>query len=305
MDQAIKPYVFLALALMASASAHAQVSGFMSTTARWHVAETSSANVQAFLETWTTTYGTIDDTLVSGVPWQRIVSSTEPTLNANVVSLGFVRQEGEVVLHWTPGSAPDTLYDFGLHVGDSVGYMFADFTGYIPLLAIDTVWLDGFPHRRFHFGHHGSGFCYLSGEQWIEGIGSTRGPLFPLAAREFCEEFDESLGLTCFEDDAVTYWSDPDYPECVVNIILGYGQQGRPTPEMKVWYDPTTGVLRFGPETIGIESIQVLNAVGQLMIDQPVRNGGMELNLGPLPVALYIVRATGIGWTASSRFISR
>jgi hypothetical protein len=40
---------------MVVTSAHAQVNGFMSTTARWHVAETSSANAQAFLETWTTT----------------------------------------------------------------------------------------------------------------------------------------------------------------------------------------------------------------------------------------------------------
>jgi hypothetical protein len=289
---------------MVLTSAHAQVNGFMSTTARWHVAETSSANVQAFLETWTTTYGTIEDTLVSGVLWQRIVSSVDSTLNANVVDLGFVRQEGEVVLHWVPGSAPDTLYNFGLHVGDSVGYRFADFTGYIPLLAIDTVWLDGFPHRRFHFGDHGSGFGYLSGEQWIEGIGSTRGPLFPLAAREFCEEFDESLALTCFEEDGVTYWSDPDYPECVVNNVLAVGQQGRPAPEMKVWYDPATGVLRFGAGTIGLERMEVLNAVGQLMIHKPIRNGGMECNLGPLPAALYIVRATGAGWAASSRFIA-
>lgn len=299
----MKTLVFFSFTLMGLFSAQAQVNGFMSTTARWHVAETSSANVQAFLETWTTTFGTIGDTLVSGVPWQRIVSSTDPTLNADVVDLGFVRQEGEVVLHWVPGTVPDTLYDFGLQVGDSVGYLFADFTGYIHLVAIDTVWLDGFAHRHFHFSDHGSGFCYLGDEQWIEGIGSTRGPLFPMAAREFCEEFDESLGLTCFADDGVTYWSDPNYPECVVNIMLGVGQQGRLAPEMKVWYDPATGVLRLWTEAIGLDRVQVLNSLGQLLFDQPIRNGYVELSLGPLPAAIYIVRATGIGWAASSRFI--
>jgi hypothetical protein len=73
---------------------------------------------------------------------------------------------------------------------------------------------------------------------------------------------------------------------------------------MKVWYDPATGILRFGAGTIGLERMEVLNAMGQLMIDQPIRNGGMECNLGPLPAALYIVRATGNGWAASSRFIA-
>lgn len=301
----MKPLVLLASALMVLTSANAQVNGFMSTTARWHVAETSSANVQAFLETWTTTYGTIDDTLVIGMPWQRIVSSTDPTLNSDLMNLGFVRQEGDVVLHWVPGSAPDTLYNFGLQAGDSVEYSFTDFTGYLHLMAIDTVWIDSYPHRRFHFGDHGSGFCYLSGEQWLEGIGSTSGPLFPIAAREFCEEFDESLGLTCFEDDALTYWSGPDYPECIVNITLGVGQHGQLAPELKVWYDPATGVLRLWTEATGLERVHVLNAVGQLMLDRPIRNGGMELNLGLLPVDLYIVRVTGTGWTASSRFISQ
>lgn len=81
----MKTFILLCFTLMGLFSAQAQVNGFMSNTARWHVAETSSANVQAFLETWTTSYGTIGDTLVAGVPWQRIVSSTDPTLNANVV----------------------------------------------------------------------------------------------------------------------------------------------------------------------------------------------------------------------------
>lgn len=261
--------------------------------------------MQAFLETWTTSYGTIGDTLVAGVPWQRIVSSTEPTLNVDVVDLGFVRQEGSVILHWVPGTAPDTLYDFGLQVGDSVGYMFADFTGYVHLMAIDSVWLDGFPHRRFHFSDFSTGFCSLGNEQWIEGIGSVRGPLFPVAAREFCEEFDESLGLTCFEEDAVTYWSDPNYPECVVNIMLGVEQLGATADEMKVWCDPATGVLRIRMEPVGFERVQVMNAAGQLMIDQPLQNGLLELGLGPFPAAMYIARATGVGCAATSRFITR
>ena len=89
------------------------------------------------------------------------------------------------------------LYDFGLDVGE----VFDNGVVRLEVTAVDTAYFEGYERRVLTMD---------SGEQWIDGIGSTRGLLAPVT--EPTEEYEEVL-LSCRSGDVVMY----------VNPVYGSG----------------------------------------------------------------------------------
>ena len=81
------------------------------------------------------------------------------------------------------------LYDFGLDVGDT----FDNGVVHLTVTAVDTAFVEGYERRILTMD---------SGEQWIDGIGSTRGLLAPVT--EPTDEYEEVL-LSCRSGDVVMY----------------------------------------------------------------------------------------------------
>lgn len=291
---------------LASLHSEAQVSGFTSSTARWYVSETSSANVQAFLETWTIIYGTTGDTMISGISWQHVASSPDPMLSVNLTDQGLLRQDGEVVVYMAPGAAPDTLYDFGMAVGDSARYLFDGFPDYLHLLSIDTVVIAGNQHRRFIFADYGGGFCILDGEQWIQGLGSTRGPLFPLFAKEFCEEFNESMNLVCFEESGALYWSAPGQTNCVVNITLGMDKPGQEEEPLQLWPNPGCEQLHVAWARTGASTVLLRDLQGRTVLVDRLNGRIGHFDASSLSVGMYTLQVIGSdGLQATAKWIKQ
>lgn len=274
---------------------NAQVNGFDSPSSRWYVAETSSANTQAFLETWTTIYGMLGDTMIAGQTWRRIASSPDPTLSADAVSRGYLRREGAVILYRAPGAAPDTLYDFDALPGDSVRYMIDGTPAYLHLTFIDTVVIGGNQHRRFSFANLGAGFCMLADEQWIEGIGSMRGPLFPFFAREFCEEFNESMSLTCFEEGGVLHWSAPGQASCVTNIMLGAETPDDPAGLIHLWPNPGFEQLNVSWSRPVPASMILRDPQGRILIEGVLQQGCARFDASELAPGMYSLQLMDAG----------
>lgn len=95
------------------------------------------------------------------------------------------------------------LYDFSKSVGDTVfvgndGY---GPMGYLMIEEIDSVLIDGNYRKRFNFGL----------EEWIEGIGSTRGLLSPITAQPTGFQYWE---LICFNQDDEVIYLNPEYNTC-------------------------------------------------------------------------------------------
>ena len=81
------------------------------------------------------------------------------------------------------------LYDFSLGVGDT----FDNGVVHLTVTAVDTAFIEGYERRILTMD---------SGEQWIDGIGSTRGLLAPVT--EPTDEYEEVL-LSCRSGDVVMY----------------------------------------------------------------------------------------------------
>lgn len=278
------------LCMVAVTPCFGQVVQFDDTTNRWHVVETFG-DPFGFIEHWTDVWGNMGDTLILGEPWAKAYLLIDGEFGTDSVFHGYVRHEGDMVLFTPDGSMPDTLYDFDLLPGDSTRYSFLGdpFPGYLHVNLVDTVQIGGIDHRRIHFDQYDSGFCYLADEHWIEGVGSIRGPLFPAMAMGFCEEFAESMTLSCFGQVDTVVWMDTAFAECVVNILLGVeetvdGSPGTTIVQEFLW-------LPKDLDGNGLR-IEVVNASGQRIIDRSVIPS-RPVDVSDLPQGLYVYFLSG------------
>ena len=132
-----------------------------------------------------------------------------------------------IVTHALGGYFTDTLsrsmYDFNLQVGDTayVGYF-----GTEVVLSIDTVYLSGRPRPRLNL---------TDGEQWVAGMGSTRGLMWQFMGD--CECGPSALNTFCgwFVDaDSVQYDICTDNP---------FDIQELPQRRLEVYPNPSSGTF--------------------------------------------------------------
>jgi hypothetical protein len=132
-------------------------------------------------------YYTDGDTLINAQTYVKIKKLEVPSIND--VSLypaytGAIRQDTlnkKIYVVLTDSTTEHILYDFSLQVGDTnnsvLHTLASDCLGYNTetLYLIDTIQVNGNDHRVFHF----QGSCTANGVNYIEGIGSDFGLLFP------------------------------------------------------------------------------------------------------------------------------
>lgn len=132
-------------------------------------------------------YYTDGDTLINSQTYVKIKKLEVPSVND--VSLypaytGAIRQDTlnkKIYVVLTDSTTEHILYDFSLQVGDTnnsvLHTLASDCLGYNTetLYLIDTIQVNGNDHRVFHF----QGSCTANGVNYIEGIGSDFGLLFP------------------------------------------------------------------------------------------------------------------------------
>lgn len=215
--------LFISIFLIASTIAFSQNNiTFFEANARWYVARTyinPTPEHPGFVETKTSLYGFLGDTLISDKPWLKIYKTSDSTFS-NTEYLGAIREENGKVYYIDQEDSKDTLYNFNLEVGDSVYYGLSNYWGdYLILEKIDSIDINGKLHKLYYFEE----LIDMAGslkEIWIEGIGSIHGPLFPANPRDFSESQPDSTKVTCYLHGNEIYWSNPFYEECYINIVL-------------------------------------------------------------------------------------
>src|SRR5699024_3316409 len=131
-----------------------------------------------------------------------------------------LRAENSKVLYLDTLNQLDTLYDFSLKVGDSVLFNINGTTPeWLQVNHVDTIQIHGDYYKRLTFDEPSiSAFDWLD-EEWIEGIGSIHGPLFPAFPVKFSEEIPDSMLLICSYSDNQDVWQHPSYQNCYVNNV--------------------------------------------------------------------------------------
>ncbi|PID94750.1 MAG: hypothetical protein CSA95_02320 [Bacteroidetes bacterium] len=266
---------------------------FVDPNATWNVASTyPNANPENpdFVETTTTVFGFIGDTLIGSESWLKFYSTPDSNFMNNFTYLGNFRGENGFVFFMDTLNSIDTIYNFNLQVGDSVSYPFGYGSHYLQIENIDSIEINGEFHKRFFIEEPPYPPMIMS-EIWIEGIGSVHGPLFPKYPRVFSDEIPDSLNLTCYKVDNSIVWNNPFYDDCYISIILSLSEIEK--GKFKIFPNPVNDRLtvEIPKKEIGDYMISIIDIHGKILIKENYNQfGKIEINTTSLKNSFYIIQ---------------
>lgn len=288
----MKTIIIFSFLLLPSILLGQVINHFDNPDSRWNVAKTyPAANQQNpnFVATTTTVYGFQGDTLINNEQWLKLYSTRDSTFQNDLLYRGLLRAENSKVLYLDSLNQLDTLYDFSLNVGDSVLFdLYGMYPEWLHVINIDSVQINAAYYRRLKFEEPSiSAFDWLD-EEWIEGIGSKHGPLFPAFPVKFSEEIPDSMLLTCTYSDNQQIWQHPSYQSCYVNIVLGVDQLK--FSDFKIYPNPFVDKIHI--ENIGLQEYEltVLNSLGQTISQTQINSENSIIDVADLKVGIYFLR---------------
>jgi hypothetical protein len=236
-------------------------------------------------------YYTDGDTLINAQTYVKIKKLEVPSVND--VSIypaytGAIRQDTlnkRIYVVLTDSTTEHILYDFSLQVGDTnnsvLHTLASDCLGYNTetLYLIDTIQVNGNDHRVFHF----QGSCTANGVNYIEGIGSDFGLLFPNLM-----DMEESH-LNCLKIN-----NQPYYPYSNANCTL-------PTTisvnnldlllDIRIFPNPASESLSISfPENSLKTEGRLFDYAGKEVLRFNLSGGDNYLDVSKLESGIYIVK---------------
>lgn len=142
------------------------------------------------------------------------------------------------------------MYDYSMVIGDTVytglnmDYVEPD-TAMFVLENVDTVQLSGTARRRFHMKYDrcNEGSLQPFGiMDWIEGVGSTTHPFYPVEC--LCDFCEQGLLLLCYDSAGVQQYLDPYYNTCDTIITAIDEHQHAEAHSLHAIYDPGSRSLQ-------------------------------------------------------------
>jgi hypothetical protein len=190
-------------------------------------------------------------------------------------------------------TAEQLLYDFNLKKLDTVtvGSLYdPNFTGRpytVRVSAVDSVLITGKYHKRyeltsFHFNGSFSEF-------WIEGVGSTDGPLEPGVVD--CGIADVCLPtLLCLYHNNVRIYIDTVYNSCYVNTCLTGIQEQEGKIIATVYPNPGCGMFTLRTENVFSAQLEVINSFGKRIIQRQLTGNSTPVDLSGEAKGIYCYR---------------
>ena len=233
----------------------------------WHVADTrpqGGPQDPSFIATTTTRYFYAGDTTIAGETWRRMWAQATTDPPPTALFEGLVRQVNDLVLFMDTLATLDTLYDFGIQIGDSVRYTMQGLADlYLNVVSLDSLLIQDVYHKVIQFDTSDALQTlesFVSG-RWIEGVGSIHGPLAPIRVEDLEDwYFMDSTRTICYRQDGPVLWQHPDFPECTVNILLGTAATAK--PEVRVLPNPASHLIRVQGLPRGNWAWRVIDARG-------------------------------------------
>ena len=222
------------------------------------------------------------DTVINSVNYKKVLSTTD-SLQNNFIVGGYIREDStHKVFYYNPmSSTTRLLYDFNAEVGDSV-----DVGWYLPMpLVVDTI--DSvFVYDRY-LKRMVLSFQGMSGEIWIEGIGSLCG-IFN-GGCNFITGTRHEL-LCYFENDTLKY-SNPDYPYCYYNTV-GIDKHENDGIQVDLFPNPVTSFSTFN--IYGYKNkecvLEIFNATGQKTNNFLINDDKLIINRRDFSPGIYFYR---------------
>lgn len=187
---------------------------------------------------------------------------------------------------------PFILYNFGLHVGDTIHYDYRlvnNYPVYEPhykiVKSIGTIPLENGEIRRTLTL---TTPFYLD-DIWVEGIGSICGigVLNPLVAVSPINGDQYRVEYYC-EQDVVLY-NPENCLLCVCDINVGI-EENSDEAQFSVYPNPTDGELHISFPEKNIDEIQIFNNIGQLVYKSSCYNVSENINVSNLVTGVYFLQ---------------
>jgi hypothetical protein len=231
--------------------------------------QTHFPDSNAIWSVWQTKYKVEGDSTYNGKTYQKYFSAQDSAIDANTDRsyVGMVREDtnAQKVYAIHPDSTQEhLLYDFSLSVGDTASVtplVLYQTKVEVVVDSIDTVMINGTTHRKIYIS---DGVTLSFGlEFWIEGIGSTCGPLLPgySISRPFHWPYPQ---LLCFERNGLKLYENQSYEDCYAKDPYVSVDEVRNDVSVKVFPNPTSNQLRIQSD-LKISSFKVLSVTGQVL----------------------------------------
>jgi hypothetical protein len=194
---------------------------------------------------------------------------------------GAIRQDTALrkVYFMPPGSTTDTLlYDFNLVVGDTVR-TYITFGGELEAVVtdIDSILIGSQYRKRW----------IVPIEHWpfkiIEGIGSTRGPIEPIAPLGGYTQYET---LICYSHNFQTLYPYY-YPYSICEVVTGIPEQSQ-AEIISISPNPSNGKFIIETPMTGKLSVQIFDLNGLLMFRQNIYDK-TNIDVTVLNEGLYIL----------------
>ncbi|RLD23010.1 MAG: hypothetical protein DRI54_07890 [Bacteroidetes bacterium] len=261
---------------------------FINQDATWNVARTfpdANPDNPSFVATTTTVYGFSGDTLIDNELWDKYYFTSDSNFVEGLTYVGCMQETDGIVVFMDTTNTVDTLYNFNLQQGDSVFYDFGFDGIFLKIETIDSIEIEEQFYKRFYFDEPIFGFFYIK-EIWIEGIGSTHGPLFPAYPMIFSDEIPDSLNLTCYNIENQVIWNNPNYGACYINIVLSIDELT--ILSFKIYPNPAKNEIFISSNNgTEIDEVNIYNQLGQNVIHQNHYN--RSLDVSSLMPGIYFV----------------
>ena len=217
------------------------------------------------------------DTLMGDFLYKTIYTTRDTSGSNWNRSNNFIREDstGKVFLK-VGGDDEFLLYDFSLEVNDTIPFNlgFNDVCELV-VYSIDTILLsNGEERRKLNLGNQF--FGENSGDFWIEGIGSSRGPLFNM----YCYT-DQNFILLCYqENDEILYSSK--FGECFIT------QTSNLLPsDIKIFPNPFNETLNINHGVTKLESFKIIDLMSRVVFESAFESQSYQLN--SLAEGTYII----------------
>ena len=172
------------------------------------------------------------------------------------------------------------LYDFSVHVGDTVKFQAPSAP---PVYAFHYLVLDSID-SVFTYNHYRK-LYHLSGESWIEGIGSPRSLFSAIIRIPTCYCSWENV---CYEFNNITYYLNPPYLDCYDMTENNKEYLNNNTGNITVYPNPTNDKLTI--EFLQKSTMEILNIQGQTILQQQLQQGKTAIDISGIAKGVYILR---------------
>ena len=277
-----KLLVFL-FCLSLVAKAQSSYTPFPDSNATWQVNYYNSGSGGSYgqFNPLVTVYTQTGDTIVSGISYYK--------LDTGKTYAGGLRQDvsNRKVYYLPPDSTKDTLlYDFNLKVGDTLPLSYINHCDTSIVTSIDSQLIGSSYYKTFNFS------CTPT---FIEGIGSVVGLLESVPPGGF---FESAYILACFNVNLVAQHT----PGINCSEMAGV-MPTTPTDTIYIFPNPATDLVSIEFSSSKTGTLELLDAQGRTMKEQPLADDKTYLNLTGLSAGLYLLHITTPGGSSFTKLV--